>query len=91
MHIGDIVERGDRPKTRARGRVTGFAPNGWVRVRLDIGQTRIWPQDKLKIIEDFIRKQAQEAVRRWVEEVGEDRVLAIMNKVWPKTHEGRTR
>jgi hypothetical protein len=61
IRIGDRVERPDN--LLWQGRVTGFAPNGWVRVRLDNGQQRIWPKEKLdRVFPEVLYSRIQIAI-----------------------------
>lgn len=47
---GDLVERSDDPGFDCiAGEVTGFCPNGKVRVRLTNGKRRYWPVSLLRV------------------------------------------
>lgn len=88
--VGDIVERPERRPTHSKGRVTGFAPNGRARVKLENGQQRIWPHERLRIIQKAAVKPVlydhawlMMELEKWVADCGEERALALCQKIWP--------
>lgn len=72
--VGDLVARTDPGQRKhTKGRVTGFAPNGWARVRLNNGQGRIWPVDRLIVEQSKKDIELRRDLDAWVTKVGPDR------------------
>jgi DNA primase large subunit len=100
IKVGSIVRReGGKSESRI-GRVTGFAPNGWARVRVG-EQNRIWPIEQLTNIMEglekaneerqaFLKTQDQDAwlreeIEKWIEKCGGwDKAKKICQLVWPE-------
>jgi hypothetical protein len=48
--VGDFVERNPSRSKYRRGTITGFAPNGWLRVRAEMDQAKIWKPCDVKLV-----------------------------------------